>query len=30
MRYQVDLLHMNEDGYRKISPVQAAFLDNGF
>ena len=30
MRYQVDLLHRNEDGYRKIAPVQAAFLANGF
>lgn len=27
--YQKDLLHMNEDGYRKIGPVQAAFLSNG-
>lgn len=28
--YLEDLLHMNEDGYRKIAPVQAAFLANGF
>lgn len=28
--YQKDLLHMNEEGYRKIGPVQAAFLANGF
>ena len=28
--YKNDLLHMNEDGYRKIGPVQAAFLANGF
>lgn len=28
--YMPDLLHMNEDGYRKIGPVQAAFLANGF
>ena len=28
--YLGDLLHMNEDGYRKIGPVQAAFLANGF
>lgn len=27
--YQKDLLHMNEDGYTKIGPVQAAFLSNG-
>ena len=27
--YLEDLLHMNEDGYRKIGPVQAAFLSNG-
>lgn len=27
--YQKDLLHMNEDGYRKIGPIQAAFLSNG-
>ena len=28
--YQDDRLHMNEDGYRRIGPVQAAFLANGF
>ncbi len=28
--YMEDLLHMNEDGYRKIAPAQAAFLANGF
>ena len=28
--YKEDLLHMNEDGYRKIGPVQAAFIANGF
>jgi hypothetical protein len=28
--YKEDLLHMNEDGYRRIGPVQAAFLANGF
>ncbi|MBO4634003.1 MAG: SGNH/GDSL hydrolase family protein [Bacteroidales bacterium] len=28
--YKEDLLHMNEEGYRKIGPVQAAFLANGF
>lgn len=27
--YQKDRLHMNEDGYCKIGPVQAAFLSNG-
>lgn len=27
--YLEDRLHMNEDGYRKIGPVQAAFLSNG-
>ncbi len=27
--YKGDKLHMNEDGYRKIGPVQAAFLANG-
>ncbi len=27
--YVEDRLHMNEDGYRKIGPVQAAFLSNG-
>ena len=27
--YLEDLLHMNEDGYRRIGPVQAAFLANG-
>jgi len=29
MYYQEDLLHMNDAGYRKIGPVQAAFLANG-
>ena len=28
--YKEDLLHMNEDGYRKIGPLQAAFIANGF
>ena len=28
--YKEDLLHMNEDGYRRIGPVQAAFIANGF
>ena len=28
--YMEDLLHMNEDGYRRIGPVQAAFIANGF
>ncbi len=28
--YLDDLLHMNADGYRRIGPVQAAFLANGF
>lgn len=28
--YKEDLLHMNEEGYRRIGPVQAAFLANGF
>ena len=27
--YKKDLLHMTEDGYRRIGPVQAAFLANG-
>ena len=27
--YKNDRLHMNEEGYRKIGPVQAAFLANG-
>ena len=27
--YKGDKLHMNEDGYRRIGPVQAAFLANG-
>ena len=27
--YKEDLLHMNEAGYRKTGPVQAAFLSNG-
>lgn len=27
--YVEDRLHMNEEGYRKIGPVQAAFLSNG-
>lgn len=27
--YGPDLLHMTEDGYRRIAPVQAAFLANG-
>ena len=27
--YKNDKLHMNEEGYRKIGPVQAAFLANG-
>ena len=27
--YKDDLLHMNEEGYRRIAPVQAAFLSNG-
>ena len=27
--YKGDLLHMNEEGYRRIAPVQAAFLSNG-
>jgi len=27
--YKQDKLHMNEEGYRKIGPVQAAFLANG-
>ena len=27
--YQSDRLHMNEDGYRKIAPIQASFLANG-
>ena len=27
--YLEDRLHMNEEGYRKIGPVQAAFLSNG-
>lgn len=27
--YKSDNLHMNEDGYRRIGPVQAAFLSNG-
>lgn len=27
--YMPDRLHMNEAGYRKIGPVQAAFLSNG-
>ena len=27
--YQDDLLHMKEEGYRRIAPVQAAFLSNG-
>ncbi len=27
--YKEDKLHMNEEGYRKIGPVQAAFLANG-
>ena len=27
--YQADRLHMNEEGYRRIAPVQAAFLANG-
>lgn len=27
--YKEDLLHMNEEGYRRIAPVQAAFLSNG-
>ena len=27
--YLPDQLHMNEDGYRRIGPVQAAFLANG-
>ena len=27
--YKGDKLHMNEAGYRKIGPVQAAFLANG-
>ena len=28
--YLDDKLHMNEDGYRKIAPLQVAFLANGF
>ena len=28
--YKEDLLHMNEEGYRRIGPVQAAFLANGY
>ena len=28
--YLEDRLHMKEEGYRKIGPVQAAFLANGF
>ena len=28
--YLEDLLHMNEEGYRRIGAVQAAFLANGF
>ncbi|MBP5571394.1 MAG: SGNH/GDSL hydrolase family protein [Bacteroidales bacterium] len=28
--YLEDRLHMSEEGYRKIGPVQAAFLANGF
>jgi len=28
--YKEDLTHMNEEGYRRIGPVQAAFLSNGF
>ena len=27
--YKKDLLHMTEEGYRRIGPVQAAFLANG-
>ena len=27
--YKKDLLHMTEEGYRRIAPVQAAFLANG-
>ena len=27
--YMKDKLHMNEDGYRRIGPVQAAFLADG-
>ena len=27
--YKDDLLHMNEEGYRRIAPVQADFLSNG-
>ncbi|MBQ9397324.1 MAG: alpha/beta fold hydrolase [Bacteroidales bacterium] len=27
--YKDDLLHMNEEGYRRIAPVQATFLSNG-
>lgn len=27
--YQSDRLHMNEDGYRRIAPLQASFLANG-
>lgn len=27
--YKDDLLHMTEEGYRRIGPVQAAFLSNG-
>ena len=27
--YLGDKLHMNEDGYRRIGPVQAAFLADG-
>lgn len=28
--YKEDLLHMTEEGYSRIGPVQAAFLANGF
>lgn len=28
--YDADMLHMKKEGYRKIGPVQAAFLANGF
>jgi hypothetical protein len=27
--YLQDKLHMNEDGYRRIGPVQASFLADG-
>jgi lysophospholipase L1-like esterase len=28
--YQTDKLHLTEEGYRKIAPVQVAFLANGY